>query len=151
MLGPVILREDWMPHYDPKQHYAIDPPNYRDKLDWVICGGESGPGARPMHPDWARGLRDHCQAAQVPFFFKQWGEWMPYEETADMPFWEGQDGRLYDANVLMPDWGADNVETRWDEGLWAIPKLSHAIFQRVGKKAAGRMLDGRTWEERPGE
>lgn len=44
-------------------------------LDWVICGGESGPGARPMHPDWARGLRDQCAAAGVPFFFKQWGEW----------------------------------------------------------------------------
>jgi protein gp37 len=44
-------------------------------LDWVICGGESGPGARPMHPDWARSLRDQCKAASVPFFFKQWGEW----------------------------------------------------------------------------
>jgi protein gp37 len=45
-------------------------------LDWVICGGESGPGARPMHPDWARSLRDQCAAASVPFFFKQWGEWL---------------------------------------------------------------------------
>jgi protein gp37 len=44
---------------------------------WVICGGESGPGARPMHPDWARSLRDQCAAANVPFFFKQWGEWAP--------------------------------------------------------------------------
>lgn len=44
-------------------------------LDWVICGGESGPGARPMHPDWARTLRDQCQAAGVKFLFKQWGEW----------------------------------------------------------------------------
>jgi protein gp37 len=45
-----------------------------DTLDWVICGGETGPGARPMHPKWARGLRDQCQAAEVPFFFKQWGK-----------------------------------------------------------------------------
>lgn len=44
-------------------------------LDWVIAGGESGPGARPMHPDWARSLRDQCAAAGVPFFFKQWGNW----------------------------------------------------------------------------
>jgi protein gp37 len=43
--------------------------------DWVICGGESGPGARPMHPDWARSLRDQCAAAGAAFFFKQWGEW----------------------------------------------------------------------------
>jgi len=45
------------------------------KLDWVICGGESGHSARPMHPDWARSLRDQCEAAGVPFLFKQWGEW----------------------------------------------------------------------------
>jgi protein gp37 len=46
-------------------------------IDWVIAGGESGPGARPMHPDWARSLRDQCFAAGVPYFFKQWGEWAP--------------------------------------------------------------------------
>ena len=48
-------------------------------VDWVICGGESGPKARPMHPDWARSLRDQCAAAGVPFLFKQWGEWLPVE------------------------------------------------------------------------
>ena len=48
--------------------------NRRETIDWVIAGGESGPGARPMRPDWARGLRDQCAAAGVPFFFKQWGE-----------------------------------------------------------------------------
>lgn len=47
------------------------------RLDWVIVGGESGPGARPMHPAWARSIRDQCKAAGVPFFFKQWGEWAP--------------------------------------------------------------------------
>jgi len=46
-----------------------------EKLDWVICGGETGPGARPMHPDWARSLRDQCKAASVPFFFKSMGDW----------------------------------------------------------------------------
>jgi protein gp37 len=56
-----------------------NPEPAHSKLDWVICGGESGPGARPMHPDWARGLRDACVAAGVPFFFKQWGEWAPTE------------------------------------------------------------------------
>ena len=54
-----------------------DPRN--PKLDWVICGGESGPGARPMHPTWARGLRDQCAESGVPFFFKQWGEWLPID------------------------------------------------------------------------
>ena len=73
-------------------------------IDWVIAGGESGPGARPMHPDWIRALRDQCQSAGVPFFFKQWGAHAP-----------GPDGP-----------------------------------RRVGKKAAGRLLDGRTWDEFPG-
>jgi protein gp37 len=53
----------------------------RPTLDWVICGGESGPGAWAIHPGWARSLRDQCQAAGVPFFFKQWGEWVPVSEV----------------------------------------------------------------------
>ena len=57
MLGPIRL-----------QHYGTG-----TSIDWVICGGESGPGARPMHPDWPRSIRDQCQSAGVPFFFKQWG------------------------------------------------------------------------------
>lgn len=73
------------------------------KLDWVIAGGESGPGARPMHPDWARQIRDDCGAADVPFFFKQWGAFAPLEAGA-------KDG---------------------------VPDMFH-----VGKKAAGRLLDG---------
>ena len=51
-------------------------------IDWVIVGGESSRNARPMHPDWVRSLRDQCQAAGVPFFFKQWGEWKPTEDPA---------------------------------------------------------------------
>jgi protein gp37 len=50
-----------------------------DRLDWVICGGENAPNARPMNPDWVRSLRDQCQAAEVPFFFKSWGEYMPFD------------------------------------------------------------------------
>src|SRR5690606_37330544 len=49
----------------------------RGRLDWIIVGGESGPGARPMHPAWARSIRDQCASAGVPFFFKQWGSWAP--------------------------------------------------------------------------
>ena len=53
-------------------------------VDWIICGGESGAGARPMHLDWARSLRDQCQAGGVPFFFKQWGEWIPEDDDGPM-------------------------------------------------------------------
>ena len=52
--------------------YAQSIPNiFCNKLDWVICGGESGPGSRPIHPDWVRSLRDQCQVAGVKFFLKQ--------------------------------------------------------------------------------
>ena len=51
-------------------------------IDWIIAGGESGPGARAMHPDWARGLRDQCEMSGVPFFFKQWGEWAPTSDPS---------------------------------------------------------------------
>lgn len=93
-------------------------------LDWVICGGETGPGARPIHPGWIRSLRDQCQAAGVSFFFKQHGEWM----------WWHQDGIPY---------VADGLKARHE---W--PDKSHSF--RVGKKAAGRLLDGREWNEIPG-
>lgn len=90
--------------------------------DWVIVGGESGPGARPMHPDWARSLRDQCEAAGVPFMFKQWGEWAP----ANGPEFIRQGGSRRDLYVCM-----------WGE------------MARVGKKAAGRLLDGRTHDGYP--
>lgn len=86
------------------------------KIDWVICGGESGTGARPMHPEWARSLRDQCVAAGVPFHFKQWGE-------------------------FAPNWFNDDDGNKIPGSEW---------IERVGKKAAGRTLDGRTWDEFPG-
>ncbi|SFJ35392.1 DUF5131 family protein [Albimonas pacifica] len=96
-------------------------------LDWVIVGGESGPGARPMHPDWARSLRDQCQAAGVPFLFKQWGDWA---ETGSPTHWVGADE------------GYGMIEVGYEaEG--------DALVERVGKKAAGRLLDGCTWDEMP--
>lgn len=69
MLGPVDLRI--------AAFNGADSFTSLEGIDWVICGGESGSGARPMHPDWARELRDQCKEAGVPFFFKQWGEWYP--------------------------------------------------------------------------
>lgn len=84
-----------------------------DGLDWVICGGESGPRARPMQAAWAQSLRDQCQAAGVPFFFKQWGEWLP---------------------------AMQNSATEMNASDDPI---------RIGKKSAGRRLDGRTWDEFP--
>lgn len=89
-------------------------------LHWVIAGGESGPGARPASPDWFRSLRDQCAAAAVPFLFKQWGEWLPM-------LWQVQ-GVPVSRKITSPD--------GWVMG-WA------------GKKAAGRLLDGRTHDGFP--
>jgi protein gp37 len=95
---------------------------------WVIAGGESGPGARPAHPDWFRGLRDQCQAAGVPYFFKQWGEWIEGDQ------WCASGHKLSD----MPDKIYHNDKP-----------LEFCHMFRVGKKAAGRLLDGREWNEFP--
>ena len=89
-------------------------------IHWVICGGESGPGARPAPPDWFRSARDQCQAAGVPFFFKHWGEWSPVGDAKrhvcrDVPIGDGTHHRMF----------------------------------RVGGKNAGRLLDRRTWDEMP--
>ena len=104
-------------------------------LDWVVVGGESGPGARPMHPAWARALRDQCQKADVPFLFKQWGAWRPE------PIYDTS-GRYH---VVMPD-GRDRG-TPWSG--WGIDQPDAVTMERVGKGAAGRELDGRTWDEFP--
>lgn len=120
----------------------------RIKLDWVVVGGESGKGARPMHPDWARSLRDQCQAAGVPYFFKQWGAWMPWELGA-VPLLNAQNGESEDGNVLFPS-DMDH-DPNWDDGLeeYEPGVTSHCVFQRVGKARAGRKLDGREWSEVP--
>lgn len=88
-------------------------------IDWVVVGGESGPRARPMHPDWARSLRDQCASAGVAFLFKQWGEWHPM----------GQ--QLADGSVNAMDKGEH-------PDRWHAPTLS----VRIGKVRAGRLLDG---------
>ncbi|APY96619.1 phage Gp37/Gp68 family protein [Burkholderia pseudomallei] len=108
-------------------------------VDWVIAGGESGHGARPMHPDWARSLRDQCAAADVPFLFKQWGEHsLAYDRDRDDP-----DYRRCDRMARLP-------------GRWINLAGGHGFngervhyAERVGKKAAGRLLDGRTHNEFP--
>jgi protein gp37 len=113
-------------------------------IDWVIAGGESGPGARPAHPDWFRNLRDDCQRAHIPYFFKQWGNWLPYEPYEPQPpFWTNQAGDFLDGHTFLPDM-EDGEHKKWsDAGYLGI------LFNNVGKKAAGRELDGRTHDDMP--
>jgi protein gp37 len=129
-LGPVDFSE-----------FLQDDPLTPDKiawcgLDWIIAGGESGPGARPAHPDWFRSVRDQCAAAGVPFFFKQWGEHGPCWLDAK----DGTPWRIYPDGRRM--WGL--AESMKPPETW--PTL---LMQRLGKKAAGRLLDGREHSEYP--
>ncbi len=107
-------------------------------IDWIIVGGESGRGARPMHPDWARLLRDRCVSAGVPFLFKQWGEWLGVL-GAEHDLWEPH---AY-VNALTGEVSDENSAVA-SGGDWT------GVF-RVGKKASGRVLDGRTWDQFPAD
>lgn len=121
------------------------------QLDWVVVGGESGRGARPMHPDWARSLRDQCAAAGIAYLFKQWGAWTPlaplrdgvYDFTGSYSL--ANDGTLYEPGTLAyPD------GSRWGEAMLARHGRAHLTHMyRVGKKAAGRELDGRAHDGYP--
>ena len=107
---------------------------YNAHIEWVIVGGESGHGARPMHPQWARSLRDQCQAAGVAFHFKQWGQWLPMA--------------AYD-----PDLHGLNTDRYSHSWVWAgqpnnADELPMSAFN-VGKHAAGRLLDDAEWNELP--
>ena len=132
-------RPDWAPHC--RCPYCRGT-GYGKPIDWVIVGGESGPGARPMHPDWARSLRDQCEAAGVPFLFKQWGEWAPMTESPVHPEATRLPGNL--CKVSHDGVTADHyIAISTDGG-----RLRYEL-QRVGKKAAGRLLDGREWNGAP--
>lgn len=130
LLGPISLR--WKNStFDPHPRHERPNPDERGRvstneydglreLDWVICGGESGPGARPMHPDWARSLRDQCAAAGVPFFFKQFGEFAPARLQHIQGAVNHTNGRYH--FELDPDCKGEP--------------------RRLGKKVAGALLDG---------
>lgn len=146
LLGPIDLNEITLDQKawpgTPDWIHAFHNCEGEGGIQWVIVGGESGPNARPMHPDWALSLRDQCQAAGVPFFFKQWGEWCPGEVVSDfMPIsltarWIDADDGHTIAERVVP---ASEEMHRDDE-----PEV-----YRLGKKRAGRFLDGREWSEFP--
>jgi len=114
LLGPIDLTRRGL----------LAPDEFERRLDWVIVGGESGRGARPMHPEWARSLRDQCTAAGVPFLFKQWGEYITTEQMTEATYMT---------------WDIEHGSAQYHP----------SVQWRVGKKRAGRELDGRTWDEFP--
>jgi protein gp37 len=170
-IGRLVLADD------PNRQYAYTSFGVRDRkrargIDWVIAGGESGHGARAMHPDWVRSLRDQADAADVPFFMKQWGEWGPAPfivRVCDPDVgWQGTDEELAAAKADSEARGATHVHTgNWidEDGErrywlheighkpWSIERCKlptgHEPIRRWGKSRAGRELDGRTWDEFP--
>ncbi len=115
-----------------------DAPEKLARLDWVIVGGESGKDARPMHPAWARSLRDQCAADGVPFFFKQWGEWAPHriEPGGDL----GGDIRAGRVKIVHPTGQSDVEVAIATSGRGTIPGSCYMAC--IGKRAAGNSLDG---------
>lgn len=121
--------------------YQEEPYRTAAKIHWVICGGESGPGARPLDPASVRSLRDQCLGAGVPFLFKQWGELAPGEcadaaptKTEDVAYLEDGDWRF---ERLTP---RESAEMNYD--------VEPDVY-RLGKAKSGRLLDGELWDQRP--
>ncbi len=108
------LTSEWVPG---------EPSPTKNHLDWIIAGGESGPHARPTHPEWFRSVRDECFATEVPFFFKQWGEWVTENQSPE--------------DIILPG------ESR------TFPDGRGLQHFRVGKKRAGSLMDGREWKQFP--
>lgn len=100
-------------------------------IDWVICGGESGPRARPMHPHWVRLLRDLCYVTKARFTFKQWGEWIQLDKKHAM----------IEGEIVL---GIDGKEY-----IMAGDHLKPVIMKKVGKKASGRELEGKIYDYYP--
>lgn len=121
LLAPVDFKKHNLPH-------KIR--TYQNAIHWVIAGGESGPGARPMHPDWARNIRDQCKAAKVSFFFKQWGEYLPECQIEN----------------VLPDLLTVNAMVKF-QSPYNLDKMNS--YYKVGKKKAGRLLDGQLHDEFP--
>ena len=177
LLGPVDLDKLWCHNCGTDEHVSFEPPaqpwcgecdsevgsaGWLDPcadarqagVNWIIVGGESGAKARPMHPAWARSLRDQATAAGVPFLFKQWGEWAPGEEVeangTDRPGMYEDDRR--DGGVPKHYWPDAPIRATAERLGRPVPVHEIAgdtVVLRVGKHAAGRLFEGRTWDEVP--
>lgn len=156
LLGPVSLTR-WTPPRDPlldllDSEAAMSPslPSPPPLIDWVIVGGESGPGARPMHVNWARSVRDQCVEAKVPFFFKQWGEWThwPYRDSEGQ--WRGEYSTEEPWHLISKEGEVGPIPFGgWGRETYA--SMGWEPMGMVGKKKAGRELDEVLWDEFPDE
>lgn len=110
-------------------------------VDWIVAGGESGPGARPPHPDWFRAVRKQCGFSATPFFFKQWGEWRAAREGFVVEY-AAEESPNPQLRTIWPNGSTG-------KGLASCSGGCGVLMKRVGKKAAGSLLDGREYREFP--
>jgi len=145
-LGPVDITP-WLPQIKRIENGITVPVTIGEHvpgLDWVIMGGETGPGARPMHPAWARSVRDQCKATGVPFFFKGWGAWC-----------EVTSGRFYGpSRACVSESGEWHESSGRIQDQFCYPNESEGVIMRrfrdkADKLAFGRKLDNREWREMP--
>jgi protein gp37 len=142
----------WHPPY-PLHWYepqALVWADWRLPIQWVIVGGESGKGARPMHPDWARSLRDQCAAAGVAFHFKQWGEYREFDVGPEpqVTFTGTVTADINAARALNPAW-LDLEGNQFADPDNLPYETPCRLLEHVGTARAGRELDGRVWDEFP--
>lgn len=159
LLGPIVIDDAPRPFRGFMQMLRqagvlLNDPPQNEGINWVIVGGESGEHARPMHPDWAKSLRDQCKDAGVPFFFKQWGEWLPF------PQHNNADQRSAISRTTIEHGktgnGAQSVfgmHIRRNERGEMVKSYTAGItpvqINRVGKKISGNQLDGVVHAEFP--
>lgn len=145
LLGPLDLMQDQLRRKDGSYPFPYLADKHRTKwlhyIDWVIVGGESGHGARPMHPEWVRSLRDQCTKAGTAFFFKQYGAYVDVNNILPVPMED------FAKNLKTGKWvGVDNTGAI----VSYVSGPNKAILMaKVGKDKAGRLLDGREWNEFP--
>jgi protein gp37 len=136
LLSWVKINSNWLPTQMTPPIFSKRLSGFHDRpgggIHWIIAGGESGAKARPTHPDAFRSLRDLCQAAHLPFFFKGYGEWSMGNGPGTSSLWMTKDGRI-----------SQNPARDFNDGSTFVN------LSRVGKNASGRLLDGREWNEMP--
>ena len=117
-------------------------------IDWVIVGGESGSGARPMHPDWVRNIQKQCQEQNVPFFFKQWGEWIPSEQALRLPTFKRMGILSKDGSLSYKTYPSE-VKKWAEQTKDPIKHIPGVFVLKVGKTNSGAILDGKEYKEFP--
>lgn len=152
MLGPIDIVRTIVKH-----SFKVIPGH---EIQWVIVGGESGHGARPLHPDWVRKVRDDCQENKISFFFKQWGEYEPFESHWQAPFYQSAcTGEMFDGHHMNFIDGATCEGGKFQGCSWYDPLDSISLclethsencsFLRKGKSKTGNLLDGKKYQEFP--